>query len=347
MARRIHCGNGLDTQLASSAVSTSDSCSNGTQRSDAGSSSASTSDHFHVYLLQSHKASAHARHSYYIGKTTDPKRRKRQHNGLILGGAKRTCKASKRPWEMVVVVQGFPSVTAALQFEWQWQHPKRSKIIRDAVHALSPVRQTGVRRLLQILHAMLLSKLWRNYPLDILVCDEFCFDWFHKFAEPTLPDQMTAVFGTLDDCHMYAPTLGLVETECTTPAQRTTKCALCSDCISANFAQCYHCLCRSHVTCLMANFIATKRQPHTASQAKVAHFGIAPVRQTAESEETSSLLPPTGACHECGGQLDWARILKDFYVRHRQRRKAARIAQAMAAKTRHRLGPEWTVEEVR
>lgn len=33
---------------------------------------------------------------------------------------------------MQMLVHGFPSKLAALQFEWAWQHPDRSRHLRDA-----------------------------------------------------------------------------------------------------------------------------------------------------------------------------------------------------------------------
>ncbi|KAK4446616.1 hypothetical protein QBC34DRAFT_411065 [Podospora aff. communis PSN243] len=75
-----------------------------------------------VYILRS--TVRHA--SLYIGSTPNPPRRLSQHNGVSKGGAARTSKGNLRPWEMVGLVSGFPSMVAALKFEWALTNPHLS-----------------------------------------------------------------------------------------------------------------------------------------------------------------------------------------------------------------------------
>ena len=88
----------------------------------------------YVYLLHSLENPT----KFYIGFTTNPVRRLRQHNGLIKGGAEYTKK--HRPWIMIRLISGFLNKTHALQFEWAWQHTKKSKLCK---HQLKGKRGLG------------------------------------------------------------------------------------------------------------------------------------------------------------------------------------------------------------
>lgn len=97
---------------------------------------------FSVYLLTPRTAEGFLCQSY-VGFTTDLGRRLRQHNREIKGGAKKTSR--HEDWEFVCHVTGFPSQTAALQFEWMWQHPLQSKLSRRVIRA-ELVGRKGVGR---------------------------------------------------------------------------------------------------------------------------------------------------------------------------------------------------------
>ena len=96
----------------------------------------SSANPWFCYLLVSQDANQRT----YIGATVDPDRRLQQHNGVKSGGARAT---AGREWRRMVLVGGFPSQTAALQFEWAWKFHSR----REARHGL-PGRLAALWKLL-------------------------------------------------------------------------------------------------------------------------------------------------------------------------------------------------------
>ena len=80
---------------------------------------------FFVYLLLS------SDNATYVGATVDLDRRLRQHNKEIKGGAFATGSKVENgeTWVRVCHVEGFPTWSSALQFEWRWKQLSRKLAI--------------------------------------------------------------------------------------------------------------------------------------------------------------------------------------------------------------------------
>jgi predicted GIY-YIG superfamily endonuclease len=79
---------------------------------------------FWVYVLESQASP----HFSYIGFTVDRRRRLRQHNGELVGGAKYT--KMRGPWKMVMSISGsgdWWTKIAALQLEWRAKHVTKGR----------------------------------------------------------------------------------------------------------------------------------------------------------------------------------------------------------------------------
>ena len=99
---------------------------------------------FHCYLLRSLDPDHPLK--TYIGFTTHPSRRIRQHNGILKNGGARRTRRSGRPWTFCCIVGGFKDKISALQFEWAWQNVGKSKAFREAVGDDALARKIGRRR---------------------------------------------------------------------------------------------------------------------------------------------------------------------------------------------------------
>ena len=209
----------------------------------------------------------------YIGYTTDPNRRIKQHNGgRAAGGAGRT--SNRGPWEMTLVVHGFPNSIAALRFEWAWQNPGRSRRLRHV--PAKRAREVRFEHCLRVLSAMLRTAPWRRLPLTVR--------WLLPQYQRLLPEDapppphMPLVQGAVRPRKVRPRETAAADG----PA---TPCSLCGGEVSPE----------QRVTCL---------QPRCLLVAHLACLAAEMVRGT------DTLLPVEGPCPACGASLLWGDLIR-------------------------------------
>ncbi|XP_059488100.1 structure-specific endonuclease subunit SLX1 [Neocloeon triangulifer] len=187
-------------------------------------------EHFYgVYLLYCTNPQYLGR--TYVGFTVNPLRRVKQHNrGSQFGGARRT--SNKGPWEMILIVHGFPNDVAALRFEWAWQHPWRSR--RLAHLGCSKTAKRTLTFCLGVVNEMLRVGPWRRLPLTLRWLQP---KYFATLKTP-LPDHMSIVKGALRKADQ--PHEALVAQE---------ECAECGRRNGLKTLRCLHCEFSAHAAC--------------------------------------------------------------------------------------------------
>ena len=124
-----------------------------------------------VYVLRSLSSPGRS----YVGYTSDPAHRLRQHNGEVAGGAKHTSRA--RPWAMQCVLSRFSTHAVALQFEWALQHPAASKTVRAAVSGRPGLqRAQSLRSKVAVARVMMGLAPWRGERLRLHFTSEAARD---------------------------------------------------------------------------------------------------------------------------------------------------------------------------
>ena len=127
-------------------------------------------DHY-CYILRNHHQPDINR--TYNGYTVNPKRRIRQHNQEIKGGARYTKIWGDKSWEICVLIKGFPDHHNAMQCEWKIKHPARKRT-RPRKYNGPAGRITGLNEILQ-------TDRWtgsstidnKDIPLKIWILDEY------------------------------------------------------------------------------------------------------------------------------------------------------------------------------
>ncbi|PIA17820.1 hypothetical protein COEREDRAFT_7014 [Coemansia reversa NRRL 1564] len=242
------------------------------------------------YLLRSLKPGT--RNYVYIGSTPNPVRRLRQHNGEIVAGAVTT--RSRRPWEMILIVHGFPSKASALQFEWAWQHPHLSRHTSiDAVpfetqRILYGSAQKSLKTKLVALCAMFVVPPFRSWPLQV-VCTtpqlhtELLTRAQQHGVSPHVRITQQDIASVFEQAPLRQQYLG--------PPAPSEQCSLCSEDMTEfrPWGACNVCSITWHLTCLVQ---------HTA----IAGSGI-------RSMDNKPLLPTTVSCTGCNHKIAWGDLV--------------------------------------
>ncbi|KAM8705653.1 hypothetical protein ACLKA7_010024 [Drosophila subpalustris] len=244
--------------------------------------------HFYgVYLLCSQSLDARYHGKCYVGFTVNPKRRIKQHNrGRDFGGAKKTSK--KGPWQMVMIVHGFPNNIAALQFEWAWQQPTLSTRLKifPELKRKQP-KESHFDYNFRILNRMLGVGPWHRLPLTVRWLES---DYERDFKIP-LPLHMQIVSGkvaiTSSQRHLRVAGEGTSSSSCSRSVW-APECHLCMQRIEQperSRLGCLNATCKltCHMLCL-ANYLLGDQPGH--------------------------YIPIGGICPLCDTQLSWASLLQ-------------------------------------
>ncbi|KAJ9065844.1 Slx4p interacting protein, variant 2 [Entomophthora muscae] len=122
--------------------------------------------------------------------------------GEIACGAHQTLK--KRPWEIAILVYGFPSHLSALQFEWAWQKPHLSRYINrnfPGIYHKKTSEQFLPTKLRVLVHLLQCSGFSR-WPLNLHFLISQVQDQFNKNlkSDPSsmIPNHIPITFGSLN-----------------------------------------------------------------------------------------------------------------------------------------------------
>lgn len=243
-------------------------------------------DFFGVYLLYCLNPRYKGR--TYVGYTVNPERRIKQHNtGAHAGGAWRT--SGKGPWEMALIIHGFPNEVSGLRFEWAWQNPHKSRRLK-AVQSKSKTEKAFEYHWRVACH-MLRTNPWAQLGLTVRWLRQDYQRDFPTGLEPPL--HMTIQFGPVitkkvssDARSRVTPASGA---SAGNPLDGTTRfCSICHSILKTadKALTCLYPTCEmtAHLQCLARHFLPTQKR----------------------------LLPVEGRCPTCGLDLIWGELIRQM-----------------------------------
>ncbi|KAL0956180.1 hypothetical protein HGRIS_002340 [Hohenbuehelia grisea] len=268
------------------------------------------------YLLQSVQTPRST--ATYIGSTPNPPRRIRQHNGEITAGARKT--KHKRPWVMQMIVHGFPSKLAALQFEWAWQHPYVARHLRNesgkAVFSKSS-KNRYLKGNIQVVRTMIASHPYNTWPLHVKLFTTQAVKFWEDASHPTIPlpgftlsTELEGVDGKSG--HAGSGRQGPIEV---TDGHLTTAYLAKNSALLASGSTVSCSVCHEPLHDYASNPLATTLCPHMDCTSTAHMVCLSRSFAAAQQNSSSSLTPRGGSCTECRSYILWGDIVRGCYRR--------------------------------
>ncbi|XP_059156829.1 structure-specific endonuclease subunit slx1-like isoform X2 [Physella acuta] len=234
-------------------------------------------DFYGVYLLYCLNPKYKGR--TYIGYTVNPNRRIKQHNtGSHAGGAHRT--SGRGPWEMVLIIHGFPNDVSGLRFEWAWQNPEKSRRLKGVPAKRS--KESAFQFRWRVVCNMLRTAPWNGLALTVRWLKQEYQQDFPVGLEPPL--HMPVVYGPVVSKKISSQKT-LQPSTVPSHAELNRSCAICYKDIQAeNVLSCLKPCCKmvAHLTCLAGHFL----------------------------DDPARLLPVEGKCPSCQVGLLWGELIR-------------------------------------
>ncbi|KAL1695093.1 hypothetical protein GGG16DRAFT_45965 [Schizophyllum commune] len=257
----------------------------------------------------------------YIGSTPNPPRRIStmvNNAGEITQGAWKTKRG--RPWIMQLIVHGFPSKLAALQFEWAWQHPHLSRHLKDGSgQPLAAHRNKGIKNNIQTLLMMITSHPYNLWPLHVKLFTAEAEKFWGMLAKApayrAFPRGLTATVelegvdgqsgnrgsgrtGPVDVADTYFTSQYLAKSTAVAASSTKPTCSVCgetineytSDPLTTTLCPTTGCMSTAHLMCLSQEWLAAE-------------------------PDNQGLIPRGGHCRECKSYVLYGDIIRGSYRR--------------------------------
>lgn len=179
---------------------------------------------------------------------------------------------------MVCIIHGLPNSIAALRFEWAWQNPEKSRVIKGLVPKKSK-KETPFAYRLRIACHLMNARPWNSFALT--------FRWLLPLEEQPFPEEIRP---PRHICKEY----GLIEkSNCEIPLSRVGyiekgNCCICGEEIHKlnQFVRCPYGLCAAHYHARCLALDGLKGERHL-------------------------LYPVKGNCPQCSRSYLWGDIIRD------------------------------------